>query len=104
MVDVTEFMLNNGPVAFDKILRAPKPPKTSALGQAFEPTNQTRADQLANLVRIDRTSGRIGGFTGLAATFLSVGSAVKGPSKTKSILRAVGCIGLTFIYMASAEE
>ena len=97
-MNVTEFMLNNGPVAFDKILRAPKPPRTSALGTT------TRADQLANLVSIDRTSGRIGGLTGLAATVLSVGSAVKGPSKTKSILRAVGCIGLTFIYMASAEE
>ncbi len=100
MVNVTEFMLNNGPVAFDKILRAPKPPKTSALGQ----TGPTRADQLANLVSIDKTSGRIGGLTGLAATVLSMGSAVKGPSKSKSILRAVGCIGLTFIYMASADE
>lgn len=99
-MDVTEFMLNNGPVAFDKILRAPKPPKTSALGQ----TSTTRADQLANLVKIDKTSGRIGGFTGLAATFLSLGSIAKGPSKRKSILRTVGCIGLTFIYMASAEE
>lgn len=101
MVDVTEFMLNNGPVAFDKILRAPKPPRTSALGTTHR---GSRAEHLANLVSIDRTSGRIGGLTGLAATVLSVGSAVKGPSKTKSILRAVGCIGLTFIYMASAEE
>ena len=100
MVNVTEFMLNNGPVAFDKILRAPKPPKTSALGSS----GLTRAEQFGDLISVDKTSARIGKFTGLTATILSVGASIKGDNRTKAIMRSLGCVGLTLIYMASAEK
>ena len=95
-MDVSQFMIKNGPVAFEKFRRAPGPP-SSALGSA---TSYPGPVLDLSGAPVGSTTAAIGGLWGLAATALSVGAAIKGSSRNKSVMRAVGCVGLTFVYLA----
>lgn len=89
--DLAQFMINNGPVAFSKFVKTPKPPQT--LGAAIDLTS----------LPVSTTTGAIGGMYGLVATGASIGAAVFGKNRTKAIIRSIGCIGLTFVYMGAAD-
>ena len=104
-MDVSEFMIKNGPVAFEKFRRAPGPP-SSALGSvkydfsSGGATNYPGPHLDLSGAPVGSTTAAIGGLWGVVATALSVGAAIKGSSRNKSAMRAVGCVGLTFVYLA----
>jgi len=91
-MNVAQFMIDNGPVAFNSLKRAPRPPQTAALGA------------INDLVPVDKTDGKIGAILGFTSTGLAITSAVMNKPRTKAIIRSVGCIGLTFVYLATADK